>query len=289
MSLASRTGLPDTSSPGPSGRAGSTAHRAAHSEWAVRLGRAGLVAKGVLYLTVALLAFKIAVGERDDAADKQGALHQIKEQPFGAWLLGLLAIGLACYAVWCVLRTLLVDEDSEAKAWVERAGHLGRAALYGSACIAAISIVRAQAKPAAGAKEQTWTATVMGWPGGRLLVAAVGLALIATAAWNGYRAVTRKFEEKLDRSAMSETQWRTVGWIAIAGLFGRVLAFTAVGWFLVKAAIDFRADEPIGLDESLRSLQARSYGPWVIMLTAVGLALYGIYTFAEARWRRLPD
>jgi hypothetical protein len=32
-----------------------------------------------------------------------------------------------------------------------------------------------------------------------------------------------------------------------------------------------------------------TYGPWVIVIAAIGLALFGVYSFAEARWRELPD
>jgi hypothetical protein len=107
--------------------------------------------------------------------------------------------------------------------------------------------------------------------------------------WNGYRAISRKFEEHLDRSRMSERTWRTVGAIGTGGLLGRMVAFLAVGWFVVKAAVEFDPAEPVGLDESLRTLQGMTYGPWVIVIAAIGLALFGVYSFAEARWRELPD
>ena len=57
----------------------------------------------------------------------------------------------------------------------------------------------------------------------------------------------------------------------------------------MKAAVEFNPAEPVGLDQSLRTLQSMSYGPWIIVLAAIGLGLFGIYSFAEARWRDLPD
>ncbi len=77
-----------------------------------------------------------------------------------------------------MLRTFLVHEDSDAKAWVKRAGYLGRAAIYGSAFAAAISVLQAKPQPNTGEEGQGWSATVMGWPGGRLIVGIAGLALI---------------------------------------------------------------------------------------------------------------
>ena len=63
-----------------------------------RLGRAGLVAKGILYLVVALLATRVALGSDGDRGDRNGALREIAAQPCGRGLLGLLALGLFGYA-----------------------------------------------------------------------------------------------------------------------------------------------------------------------------------------------
>ena len=270
-------------------RAAGSAQRLASSEWAVRLGRVGLAARGVLYLTVALLCFRIAMGEAGATADKQGALVTLVQQPFGRWILILTAIGLVAYSMWCVLKAFLVQEDSDAKAWAKRASCIGRAVIYGSAFVAAISVLQAKPQASTNQKGQGWSATVLGWPGGRYIVGIAGLALIGAAVWNGYRAISRKFEEHLDRSEMSERTWRTVGAIGMGGLLGRMVAFLAVGWFVVKAAVEFDPSEPVGLDQSLRTLQGMSYGPWIIVLAAIGLGLFGLYSFAEARWRNLPD
>ena len=53
-------------------------------EW---LARAGLVARGVVYGIIGLLAIKLALGDGGKTADQQGALHTIAGQPFGKVLL----------------------------------------------------------------------------------------------------------------------------------------------------------------------------------------------------------
>jgi len=284
MNSTSATAPGDTST-----RATGPAERLASSAWAVRLGRAGLAARGVLYLTVALLIYRIAVGEAGATADKQGALVTLVQQPFGRWILIITAAGLVAYSLWCVLKVFLVHEDSDAKAWAKRASCLGRAVIYGSAFLAAVSVLQSETQTSTNAKGQGWSATVLGWPAGRYLVGIAGLALIGAAAWNGYKAWSRKFEEHLDRGQMSERTWRVVGAIGMGGLLGRMVAFLAVGWFVLKAAVDFDPSEPVGLDQSLRALQSMSYGPWIIVVAAIGLGLFGVYSFAEARWRELPD
>ena len=54
--------------------------RAGKSPWVERLGRAGLVAKGVLYAVVGILAVQVALGGREESPDKSGALRTIAER-----------------------------------------------------------------------------------------------------------------------------------------------------------------------------------------------------------------
>jgi hypothetical protein len=76
------------------------AKRAARSEGARWLARAGLVAKGVTFGIVAALAIKVALEDHGKVQDRPGALQQIAENGLGRFLLGALAVGLGGYALW---------------------------------------------------------------------------------------------------------------------------------------------------------------------------------------------
>lgn len=69
------------------------------------LGRAGHLAKGAAIIVVGGL-FGYAAWTRD--ADESGgldvALRRILQQPFGPWLLGAVAVGLAAYGLFCFAR-----------------------------------------------------------------------------------------------------------------------------------------------------------------------------------------
>jgi len=266
--------------------AGRQVDRAAHSDAAHAVGRAGLVARGVIYLLLALLAARIAIGAPAETTDKQGVVALVADQPFGRALLVVLAIGMAAYALWELARTFQVREDSEAKAWGKRAAYVGTAAFYVAGAVTAAAFVIGEPRGGGGGQdERTWTAEVLGWPGGRLLVGAVGIGFLVFAGWNVYRGVAQKFMKHLETERMSERWKHLAATSGIAGYIGRGAAFAAVGWFVAKAAIDFDPNEPMGLDESLRTLHDASYGPWLIGLIALGLALFGLYSFVEARWR----
>ena len=76
------------------------AERAARGSVMKGAARAGFVARGVIYLLVGVLALQIAFGEHGQQADRQGALAEIAQRPFGAVLLWALGIGLAGMALW---------------------------------------------------------------------------------------------------------------------------------------------------------------------------------------------
>jgi hypothetical protein len=263
---------------------------AATSDWTERAGRLGLVARGVVYVLLGIIAFRIATGgaaASGETADKGGALQLLAEQPLGGLLLALLALGLASYAAWRLVEAFVYRSAKEHKEWAKRAGYLGRAIAYGGAAFAAVSVLRHRSGGGAGAaSEHTWTSVILGWGTiGQLMIGAVGLGFLAAGAWNAYRAVTRKFEEKLVEREMSHREEQAVVVIGTAGLLGRAVAFAAIGWFVAKAAVEADPNKPLGLDESLRQLAQGSFGPLVLGLVALGLFLFGLYSMAEARWR----
>lgn len=71
----------------------------------VWLGTAGYAAKGVALAVLGVL-FVVATVRSDpeQSSGLDGALKSLQEQPFGAWILGAVALGLICYGVFMVVR-----------------------------------------------------------------------------------------------------------------------------------------------------------------------------------------
>jgi hypothetical protein len=57
--------------------------------------------------------------------------------------------------------------------------------------------------------------------------------------------------------------------------------------FLVKAAVDYKANEAIGLDGALAELYYQAYGPWLLGAVALGLMAFGLFSISGARYRRM--
>ena len=75
-------------------------------DWISVFGRIGLVAKGVSYALVGLLALEVALGQGGRATSRQGALATIAGHSSGKVLLVTLAIGFAAYALWRLAETI---------------------------------------------------------------------------------------------------------------------------------------------------------------------------------------
>jgi hypothetical protein len=265
-----------------------SADRAADSKTVGRLGRLGLVAMGVSYGLVAVLAIKLALGDGGKATDRQGALETIAKDGLGRLLVLLLAIGFAGYAIWRFAQALFDRNDAgdDAKGWAKRAGYAGRGLIYAGLCVTAVAIL-VGAGGGSGGGERKETAWVLDWPAGRVIVAGVGLGVLGAGLWNVFRALTRKFKKQLNIARMSTAEEKAATAAGVAGLLARGVVFGLIGIFLVRAAWDYDPDKAIGIDGALRKLAAQSYGGALLGVVAAGLLLFGVFCLFQARYRKV--
>jgi hypothetical protein len=253
--------------------------------WYEALARTGLVAKGVSYGLVGVLAIGVAVGVGGKATSREGALKQLAGSAFGSVILVLLAAGLAAYALWRFVQAATIFEDDEKKLWGKRVAYAARGILYASLAFTAVKILAgAGGSQSQNGKAHKTTALILSWPGGTWLVGIAGVAIIGVGAWNAYRGVTRKFEKKWSHG-MSATAKTWAGRAGIVGHVARAIVFTLIGVFAIKAALDYNPQDAVGLDGALQKLAHQSYGPYLLGLTAAGLVVFAIYCFADARYR----
>lgn len=261
--------------------------------WYAVLARTGLVAKGVSYGLVGVLAVALALGAGGQATSRQGALEKLASHGFGKVVLALLALGFAAYAIWRFVQAVAEREDAgdgeakgAAKKWGKRAGYVGRGLIYAGLTASAVKILLGSG----GGQSQTGkahktTAMVFSWPAGRWLVGIAGAVVVGVGLWNLYRGIARKFEDRWRTGEMGEQARKWGGRAGLVGHAARAVVFSLIGIFLVKAAIDYSPKDAIGLDGALRKLAHGGYGPYLLGLTAAGLVAYGLYCFVDARYR----
>jgi Domain of Unknown Function (DUF1206) len=261
--------------------------RAGESRWVEPLGRAGLVAKGVLYAVIGILALQLAFGVDEESPDKDGALRTIAQQPFGKGLLVLLALGLAGYALWRLAQAVL-DRDAEGegpKGLAKRGVNLAKSVWYGTLCVLTVSTLVGNG--GGGSNEQQTTAGVFERPFGRYVVYAAGIAFAAAALFNLWRAITCKFNKKLNTHEMGDAEESAATAVGVLGHLARFVVFGLVGLFLFRAAWKFDPKEARGLDGALLEVSQQPYGGLLLAAVAVGLLAYAAHCFVEARYRRI--
>jgi hypothetical protein len=77
-----------------------SAQRTANNPAMAWLGRAGLAARGLMYLLIGIIAVQIAVEGSRRQADRAGAVRLVAHTVFGSIALWLLVVGFAGMALW---------------------------------------------------------------------------------------------------------------------------------------------------------------------------------------------
>ena len=150
----------------------------------VKLGRAGWLAKGIVYLIAGVLALEVAAkasGWADTTsttgnqeASPTGAIKTVAGSSGGTLLLWLLAVGLLLYSAWRLV-TAFLPGDSDAKATIHRIGYVVSAIIYATFAFSAIALARHAAQDQNGNSKVTdISASIMEHTAGRWVIGAVG-------------------------------------------------------------------------------------------------------------------
>jgi Domain of Unknown Function (DUF1206) len=253
------------------------------------LARAGFVARGIIYGIVGLLAIQVAMhagGGRP--TNQRGALETVQRQPLGHWLLIAVAVGLAGYALWRFVQAFFGrgPEGGGDPSAFGRIAAFASGCAYAAMCALAVSILLGASSRTSSNPHKS-AAGVLGWPGGQWIVGIAGAVFIGVALYQGYKGVSRKFldEDKTEQMGPFTRRWITR--IGVVGHLARMVAFGLIGIFVVKAAIDYAPKRAVGLDGALSRLAHQSYGTFLLALVAAGLCAFGVYSIADARYRRI--
>lgn len=265
--------------------------RAIDNPLVVAFARLGYAIKGVVYITIGILAAGIALGRGGASADQRNALLALYYGPLGRLLLPILVLGLFGYALWNFADALL-DADHEgdgAKALLERVGCAAIGVSYAGLGIAALQLALGAGNGGASsdAKTQDWTARLLGLPLGVPLVVIAGLVALGLGGYQIYRAVTEGFEDRLALGSVDPRMRRAVELAGRLGYSALGVFFALVGIFLIIAALHHDPGEARGLGGALQVLVSRPYGSILLGLVALGLLCFGVFSLVQARFRRI--
>jgi hypothetical protein len=215
-------------------------------------------------------------------------MRLIADQAFGRVLLAIVALGLAGYTL-LRLTQAFVGRTAEAGRYstFDRVSAFASGCAYGVFLAIAIAILVGSAGGGGAQEPRAATADVLGWPGGRVIVAAAGIAFIGVAAYQAYLGLSRKFLSYTKTEYMSPPTLRRFTALGVAGHLARAVTFCLVGIFITKAAVEYDPTEAVGIDGALQRLTTHSYGTVALVVVAVGLIAFGVYSVVDARHRAI--
>ncbi|MDQ1034279.1 putative membrane protein YiaA [Streptomyces sp. V3I8] len=250
--------------------------------------RAGFTARGVIYVLVGLLALQIAFGGSGKQADQGGALQEVSGKPFGAVVLWALGVGLVGMALWRLSEAVFGAAGPDGHKAKKRLASAGRAVFYGFVAYSVLSFAAGSGgSGSSDGKSRDATAKAMDLPAGQWLVGVAGVVIGCAGLWMAVQAIRRKFHKHLQLGAMSRKVRQAVDVTGVGGGAARGLVFAVAGGFAVKAAVAYEPDKAKGMDDTLRSFTETPAGPWLLVLIAVGLMLFGVFSFGMARYRKV--
>ena len=261
------------------------ARRASRSPAAHFLARAGLTARGVIYILVGWVAVLVALGHSSHEADQQGALHLLAGKSYGLVSLWLLGLGFAGYALWRLSEAAFGVTGDRPGAG-PRLKSLARAVIYAGLSYLTFTVISGTDR-SQSARQQDMTATAMQHPAGRVLVGVAGLVVVACGITLVVEGARKKFMKYLQTARMSARVHRVVKLLGTTGTIARGLVFALAGVLVIDAAIAHKASESGGIDKALLTLRDQPFGEFLMLLAALGLIVFGVYGLCEARWRKV--
>jgi hypothetical protein len=238
----------------------------------------GQVANGIVHFLIGGIALGVAVGGGGGSADQSGAMQALQQTPLGStavWAVGIAMILLALHALVSAIAASRRD-------WKDALKNAGRGIAY--AAVGATALVYAVGGSSNSEQSaDSLSSDLMATPVGPWLVGAVGVVIVAIGAYFIIKGARRKFLEDVSpppRFRQLVVALGTVGYIA------KGIAVIVVGVLFLTAAVQHDAQEAGGLDAALQSLTTVPGGVFALIGIAVGLMLYGVYSFARGAWSR---
>lgn len=255
------------------------AERAASSPAARAVARTGFVFVGLLHVLIAWLALQVALGGSGNQADQSSAVRQIASAPGGPVLLWVGVICCAALAIWMVIDAV-AKWRREGKA-TKALGPGGTALAYFALTWLFVSFAIGNQKSSSQQSQQT-TANVLSVPFGPVVLFIAGLVVLGIGVYFGFRGVTRGFLGKDAQPNESAPDWVKV--IGSVGYTAKGVAVAVVGILILVAAVRHDPNQQSGLDGALKSLASQPFGGWILGAVALGLACYGVYSAARAKY-----
>ncbi|MGB7374673.1 DUF1206 domain-containing protein [Pontixanthobacter sp.] len=244
--------------------------------WLVRVG---YFSRAILYSVLGMIALTSA-GKISEGTN--GIFMAVEDFPAGQYILWLMVLGLAAYAMFRFASPIfdIENEGSDKTGWAKRIGHAGSG--IGHIALAYSAYQFASTGSASGGGAQAAASGVLSFDFGGIVLGILGGAFIATAFFQFKKGLSGSFMNRISAQAPSATRW-----LGGAGYAARGVVYAVIGWSLINAGLLSGGSESVKtLGDAVASLAGEGA---VFTVTAAGLLVFGLFSFVLARYRIIPE
>lgn len=239
--------------------------------------RLGLLAIGLVYVSIGFLAARVAVlGARDRVAGVPGALRYILGRPYGEPVVWFVALGLLGFGVWRLSRAASRRARTLSR-FSDIASGLGHVAL---AWMAFRVLLRVRGSDSRAAR--LGIGWLIGHPAGRLALQLIALVVLLMALLAIYRGLSGRLPREFAPTRLAGTPRRIAMRAGRFGFVAKGIVLFVIGYFLLRAVSELDPGEYREIGGSLRVLSDPPFGSAILAAVALGLIVFGLYQWVLA-------
>lgn len=242
----------------------------------------GFYTKGFVYAILGILTFLAALNLGGKVSDKNGVITFLEQQIFGKILLGFVALGIFCYAIWRFYKSYkVIKKDDRKIKYFLSIDFFTRGIIYGTF---AISIVyKVFNVSSADSSKEKMASTVLNIENGKYILYVLAIIVLFSALNQFYIVYQKSYLKHIEKSKNIES----FSFLEKSGKFGitsRGISFLIFAWFIYKAASNQNANQIKGTQEMFSYLHTLSFGNILMAIMALGFISYGVFQYFYARY-----
>ena len=249
------------------------------------IAKAGLTAKGIVYVLLGVLAMMAAFewgGQSAGKADKSGVFDLLKDSSAGSWILPILGLGLACYSAWRMVQVYQSVKGGGKKKW-KGLRYFFSGLIYFSLAVSAVRY-GLQSRSGGENTQQQLASELLSKPFGQWMVGIAAVIIACIGFYQIYYGLSEKYRKHVQNMNLHNEAGRLLLSSGKLGYSARGIVWLVIAFLFIRAAMYSSSAEAGGTGKAMQVLGNSEFGTYLLGALGAGLMMYGIFNFIRARY-----
>ncbi|MBC8052266.1 MAG: DUF1206 domain-containing protein [Sphingobacteriaceae bacterium] len=255
------------------------------------IAKFGLAAKGTVYCLIGLLAFMSAFnlgGQTTKKSSNEGVFLFVMDKPAGKIILGIITLGLLCYAVWRFIQTLLDTEQKgkKAKGLSKRLTYFFSGITYLFLSWVSFKVLSGNGGNSGGSSKTDMVSLILHQPAGQWLLGLVAAVMAGIGVYQIWYGNSEKFHKHVNVQALNPEAAHLLMRAGKIGYISRGIVWLVIAFLFFKAALHSKASEAGDTSSAFAFVEQSTFGTYLLAALAIGLICYGVMNFIRAGFEK---